>query len=194
MRKTALMVGILVASLTMAANAQQMSQSRGEDEKAIRLVVDAFTKAYNSGDAKTIASLFVADGEIVNEEGESVQGREGIERTFVEIFKANPKSQIKVSIQSLRFVSPTVAMEDGVSTVSRKSGEPAERNRYTVVHVKQDGVWRMASARDLPDEAAPAEEEVKQLQWLIGEWVDESPDRAGRHFLSLGRRPPLDLE
>ena len=34
----------------------------------------------------------------------------------------------------------------------------------------------MASARDLPDEAASAEEEIEQLQWLIGEWVDESPD------------------
>ena len=152
-----------------------MSQSRVDDEKAIHLVIEAFTKAYNSGDAKAIASLFVADGEIVNEEGESVQGREGIERTFAAIFKANPKSQIKVSIQSLRFVSPSVAMEDGVSTVTRQSGQPAERSRYTVVHVKQDGAWRMASARDLPDEEASAEEEVKQLQWLIGEWVDESP-------------------
>jgi uncharacterized protein (TIGR02246 family) len=176
MRKTALIVGVLVAALTAAATAQQMSQSRGEDEKAIRLVVDAFSKAYNSGDAKTIASLFVADGEIVNEEGEIVQGREGIQRTFADIFKAHPKSQIKVSIQSLRFVGPAVAMEDGRSTVVQQPEGQAERSRYTVVHVKQDGVWRMASARDLPDEAAPAEEEVKQLHWLIGEWVDESPD------------------
>jgi hypothetical protein len=59
--------------------------------------------------------------------------------------------------------------------VTHSPGEPAERNRYTVVHVKEEGGWRMASARDLPDEAALAEEEVKQLEWLIGDWIDESP-------------------
>ena len=34
----------------------------------------------------------------------------------------------------------------------------------------------MASARDLPDVASSASEEIKQLDWLIGQWVDESPD------------------
>jgi uncharacterized protein (TIGR02246 family) len=171
MRKAMLMAGVLAALLTATAAAQQK-----EDEQAIRLAVESFTKAYNDGDAKAIAALFVAAGEIVNEEGESSQGREAIERVFADVLKAHPKSQIKVSVGSIRFVAPSVALEDGTSVVTRQSGQAAERNRYMVVHVKQDGVWRMASARDLPDETASAEEELKQLQWLIGRWVDESPD------------------
>ena len=171
MRKAMVMAGVLAAALAATAAAQQK-----DDEQAIRRVVDAFTKAYNGGDAKAIAALFLAGGEIVNEEGESVQGREAIERVFAEIFQAHPKAQIKVAVQSIRFLSPSLAVEDGTSTVTHPSGQRAERNRYTVVHVKQDGAWRMASARDLPDEAASAEEELKQLRWLIGDWVDESPD------------------
>ena len=34
----------------------------------------------------------------------------------------------------------------------------------------------MASARDLADETASASEQLNQLKWLIGDWVDESPD------------------
>jgi uncharacterized protein (TIGR02246 family) len=169
------MAGVLVAALTAIASAQEKTQGRSEDETAIRQVVDMFAKAYNGGDAKAIAALFLPEGEIVNEQGDVSQGREAIERVFGEVFKAHAKSEIKVSIQSLRFLGPSVAMEDGVTTVIHEPGQPAERSRYTVVHVKQDGAWRMASARDLPDEAASAEEELKQLQWLIGDWVDESP-------------------
>jgi uncharacterized protein (TIGR02246 family) len=160
------------AATAEAATADQASR---EEEKAIRAEVDAFIKAYNAHDAKTLAALFVAGGEIVNEAGESVHGREAIQQTFAAIFQAQPKSQISVSIQSIRLLSPSMAMEDGTTTVTGKSGEGPEHNRYMVVHVKQDGRWQMASARDLPDEEASAGEELKQLGWLIGQWVDESP-------------------
>ena len=184
--------GVLVAAMTAAAAAQQTTptrpttgpaagpkatapaQTRQDDEKAIRAVVEAFTKAYNAGDAKTAATLFLANGELVNEEGESIQGQAAIEHVFNDIFQAHPKSQIQVSIQSIRFVSDSLAIEDGTTTVTRASDQPVVRNRYTVVHAKQDGKWRMASARDLPDEPSGSDE-IKQLGWMIGQWIDESP-------------------
>ncbi len=171
-----MMVGALAAALTATAAAQQKAAQPNPDEQAIRQVAEGFVKAYNAGDAKAIAGLFIAGGEVVNEEGENVQGHEGIQRVFAQIFQAHPKSQIKIAIASIRLLSPSLAVEDGVSTVTHSSDQPSERSPYTVVHVKQDGQWRMASARDLPAEAESAEEELKQLQWLIGDWVDESPD------------------
>ena len=146
------------------------------DEKAIRLAAEAFAKAYNAGDAKAIAALFVADGEIVNEEGQSTQGREGIERTFAEIFKEHPKTHMDLATGSIRFVGPDMAFEDGVATAIDEPGEPAERSPYTVAYTKQDGKWLTASAKDLPDAPPTPEEQLKQLEWMIGDWVDESPD------------------
>ncbi len=158
MRQTLTLAGVLVvAVMAIPATAQQKSEPDrpagvlAEDEQAIRLAAASFVEAYNAGDAKAVAALFMERGEIVNEEGESVQGRAGIERTFAEIFQTHPKSQIKVTVQSVRFVSPTLAMEDGTSTVTHPSGERTEHNRYTLVHVKEEGRWRLASARDLPD-------------------------------------------
>ena len=73
------------------------------------------------------------------------------------------------------FSNPTTAVEDGTSTVTAPSGQVIEQNRYMVVYAKQDGAWRMATARDLPGEQASSAAELKDLQWLIGNWVDETP-------------------
>ena len=146
------------------------------DEAAIRRVVDAFTKAYDAGDSKAIGALFIPEAEIISEDGTTQQGRDAIETEFADIFKQHPKATIKSDVKSIRFVSPTLAIEEGTSIVTHDPDEPAEHTRYEVVHVKQAGVWRMASARDLPDEEETAKEELDQLHWLIGDWVDEDPD------------------
>jgi uncharacterized protein (TIGR02246 family) len=150
--------------------------AREADEKAIRLVADAFAKAYNAHDAKAVANLFTADAQLVDEEGDVVQGRAEIARVFSGIVAEYPQAKITVAIKAIRFVGPGVAVEDGSTTVVNRPNEPGELSRYTVVHVKQEGKWLMASARDLPADSAAAEEQLKQLQWLVGEWVDESPD------------------
>ncbi len=147
-----------------------------QDEKAIRLAVEAVAKAYIAGDAKAIASLFVADGEIVSEEGQSTQGREGIKQVFAGIFKEHPKTHMDLAVGSVRFIGADLAVEDGMATVTNAPDEPADRGPYTAVHARQDGKWLMASVRDLPDEAPAPEEQLKQLRWMIGDWVDESPE------------------
>jgi uncharacterized protein (TIGR02246 family) len=146
------------------------------DEAAIRHVVDAFTKDYDAGDSKAIGALFVPDAEIVSEDGTTQQGRDAIEAEFADVFKQHPKAKIQVDVKSIRFVSPTLAIEEGTSIVTHDPEEASEHTRYEVVHVKQAGTWQMASARDLPDEEASAQEELLQLRWLIGDWVDEDPD------------------
>ncbi len=147
-----------------------------QDKKAIRLAAEAFAKAYNAGDAQTIARLFVVGGEIVNEEGQSTEGRESIEQEFTVIFKEHPKTHMDLAIESIRFIGSDMAIEDGMATVTHEPDEPAQRSPYSVTYARQDGKWLTASARDLPDDTPTPEEQLKQLQWMIGEWVDESPE------------------
>ena len=147
-----------------------------QDETSVRLAAEAFAKAYNAGDAKVIAQLFAADGEIVSEEGQPTQGREGIERVFAGIFKEHPRTHMDLVIGSIRFIGPDMAVEEGVATVTHGPNESAQRSPYSVVYARQDGKWLTASARDLPDDTPTPEEQLKQLQWMIGEWVDESPE------------------
>lgn len=177
MHKTLVLFGgltVLLVAAAFAAETPEQSTPLSADEQAVRLVADAFVKAYNAGDAKALAALFVADGEIVNDAGESRQGQAAIEQAFGEFFRTHAKAKIAVSTESVRVLSPTMAVEDGDSTVTSSSGKTIERNRYMVVYAKQDGQWKMATARDLPAESASAAEELKDLKWLVGNWVDQT--------------------
>lgn len=168
-----LAIGAIDAPTPQSTNAP--SQASASDDQAIRLLAESFVKAYNVGNAKTIAAMFVANGEIVNAARESVQGQKAIEIAFGQCFKNHPKSKIATTIESIRLLNPTTAVEDGTSTVTVPSGQVIEQNRYMVVYAKQDGAWRMATVRDLPGQPASAAAELKDLQWLNGEWVDETP-------------------
>ena len=148
--------------------------TRDADEKLVRQIAENFEKAYNAHDAKALSALFTADAEIVSEFGTVTQGRADIGKAFASIFDDYPETKISVAIKSIRMVSPGVAIEDGTTTTINDPGEAEELSRYTVVHVRQDGKWLMASARDLSEEAS--EESLAQLEWMVGDWVDESPD------------------
>ena len=152
------------------------SEARPADEKEIRQIVDAFVKSYNAHDAQAIAALFTSDGMTTDEEGNVTKGRKDIERIFAGIFKEHPATQIENAIESIQFVGPTEAIEVGTATIAHDKDTPAEKSRYQVVHVKKEGKWQMASATDLPEDVWTGEDQLKQLEGLIGEWVDESPD------------------
>jgi uncharacterized protein (TIGR02246 family) len=171
---------VMWAAVAIPARAAEQttapSPAQSPDEQAIRRVIEAFATAYNAGDAATLAALFTPTAEIVDSDGHRSEGRAAIEKVFAGIFQAHPKSRIQFAVDSIRFVSPTVAMEDGVAVVTDAEGQFLERTRYTTVHMKDEGEWRMASARDLAEGPSADGEPLKQLEWLIGDWVDESPD------------------
>ncbi len=146
------------------------------DEKAIHQLIDEVEKAYNAADAKGVADLFTEDAELVDEDGNVTHGRAAIEELFAAAFEAKPGAKMTIEVDSIRSIGPGLLVEDGTTVVTVTPGELPERSRYTVVHIKQDGKWRMASARDISPIAPSNVERLQQLEWLIGEWVDESPE------------------
>jgi uncharacterized protein (TIGR02246 family) len=146
---------------------------RSADEAAIRANVAQFVKAYNAGDAKAVAALFTPDAQIVDKEGNAAEGREAIAQTFADLFAATPQKRIEVFVDSIRFVGADLAMEVGSTKETPAPNEPPEYDRYTVLHVKRDGKWQMALARDEEGPAPTCHEELRPLAWLVGEWVDD---------------------
>src|SRR5262245_54476065 len=147
------------------------------DEEAIRANVAAFVHAYNARDAKAIAALFLPEAQIIDEDGNTLQGREAIEQTFADIFEDEPEGKIEVTLDSIRFIGTAFAIETGSTTTVSAPGETPEHNRYTVAHVKtRDGRWLMALARDTEGDTPTVQERLQPLAWLIGDWMDESPD------------------
>jgi uncharacterized protein (TIGR02246 family) len=146
---------------------------RSADEAAIRANVTEFVRAYNAGDAKAVAALFTKDGVIVDKDEDTTQGRAAIEKNFADLFAAAPRKRIEVSVESIRFLGPDLALEIGTTKEIFAPGEPPDYDRYTVLHVKHDGKWQMALARDAEGPPPTGHEQLRPLAWLVGEWIDD---------------------
>ena len=144
------------------------------DEAAIRAVVDRFTKAFNAGDARAIARMHTPNARVIDLAGEVIEGREAIEREYTGLFHDNPGATIEIKVEDLRLIGPDAAVEEGTTRVIPKDGTPIV-NRYSAVDVKRDGEWLLASVRESASEMT-THERLRELEWMLGEWVDESGD------------------
>jgi uncharacterized protein (TIGR02246 family) len=164
-----------------APPASQATPGREADENAIRATADTFVKAFNAGDAKAVGALWAVDAEYTDESGESYQGRAAIQKEYADMFKEHRGATMTVTIESIRFLGPDIAVEKGIAKV--KLADDSLGARYTVVHARRDGKWIMVVGRDAPYVPGSNEDYLKDLDWLIGDWRPEAKDRPLRlHF------------
>ena len=78
--------------------------------------------------------------------------------------------------ESLRFLGTDVAIEEGTASLSTGADTPPRSNRYSVIYARQGGRWLHARIRDEPEEDVPAHDRLQELEWMLGEWVNESDD------------------
>jgi uncharacterized protein (TIGR02246 family) len=137
---------------------------------AVRKTAEEFARAFNKGDARAVAALWTKDGEYVGPDGEPLRGREAIERAYAAFFKNNPKARVEVRIESVRVLGRSAALEEGALKLRRPGDREPGESRYSVLHVRADDGWRMASVREwMPN---PAElVSLKDVEWLVGDWV-----------------------
>ncbi len=125
-----------------------------------------------------MAALYT-DGAITidEEEGERTEGREAIRAKLAGSFADNPGSTIAIQVDSRRFLGPETALEEGRAVITPAAGRGTpETSRFTAIYVKQNGKWLQAAVRDEPDRDLTPHDRLKELEWMIGEWVNESQD------------------
>src|SRR5262249_22454495 len=83
---------------------------------------------------------------------------------------------------SLRFITPDVAIEDGVTEVFPADGGPPSRARFSNVHVKKNGQWLLSSVKDSVFTPPSNYEHLRALEWAIGEWASESTQGPVEHI------------
>jgi uncharacterized protein (TIGR02246 family) len=164
---------LLVAGVGYALVAQDKAgpaKTADAAEAGVKQVAAAFRKAFDAGDAKAVAALWTADAEYTGPDGETVRGRDAIEKMYAEVFKAHPKATAEAKSGSVRALGRRLAAAEGTLTVrAPNSPEPGE-TRYSALLVREDDGWKLASIREwLPDPALDVS--PTDLQWLIGEWT-----------------------
>ena len=160
-------------------NSSARSDEPSADEAAIRKAVQSYVEAFNRKDAKKLAAHWSSDGVYTSRlSGEQITGRPALEAEFASQFEQVQDAQLEVTVDSIEFVSPNVALEEGTATVIRPKDIP-DKSSYSAVHVKRDGKWLIDRVTEEDEEDEETEivshyEQLKELEWMIGEWIDDA--------------------
>jgi uncharacterized protein (TIGR02246 family) len=181
------------ASIMFSAFCQHSTANATADEDAIRRSADEFVDAYDHANAENVAALWAPDGEYMVGHN-SVKGRDAIAKLYGEFFRAHPGSKMKIAIESIRAVAPNVVIEKGTASVSESANGPPSASAYTAVHVKQGDKWLMASVQESELPSVTIDRNLKELDWLVGEWTAKKGDQTltlaadwlvEKHFLRI---------
>lgn len=173
MKRGMLVVAAFAGWLASACGAEADRQAA--DEAMIRKAVESYVAAFNQGDAKALAALWSPEAVYTNPaSGEQAVGREAIEKQFATIFADAKGIKLEAQTDSVRFVSPNVAVEQGTAKVLRPDQAPDE-SEYTAVYVQREGQWLLdrVTEEDVPAPVPSHYEQLKELEWMIGRWVDQ---------------------
>ncbi|EAQ81160.1 YybH family protein [Blastopirellula marina] len=151
-------------------------------EEEITANVVSYIAAFNAADPDRLAEHWAKNAEyLCRTTGEKVVGRDAIRRQFAERCEQGDLPELTVEIDSIRFVKPDVAVEEGTARISH-SGETPKLLSYTAIHVKEDKTWKLDSVHEtiISDQLSSepqvslARQQLEPLAWLVGRWVDDS--------------------
>jgi uncharacterized protein (TIGR02246 family) len=164
------------AAVATAAKVAAPTAKEAEGAKAIASLVATFTKAFNAGDSAAAAATFTEDALVVDEQGQRTEGRARIQDSLAASFADSPRATIAIETEALRFLGPDTALEEGRTTITPARGGTPEISRFTVVYVKHDGRWLQSAVRDEHAHDLSPHDRLKELEWLVGDWINESQD------------------
>lgn len=125
------------------------------NDEAIRKLYDGFTAAWNRHDPKAMARFWSLDGDTTEPDGMVAKGRDEVEKHFaIEQSTAMKNSQLKLTVNSVWFVSADVALVDGTYIVLNAldpNGQPLppRKGLVSAVLIKEAGTWQVAASRSM---------------------------------------------
>jgi uncharacterized protein (TIGR02246 family) len=147
------------------------------DEAQVGKSLGDFVAAFNEKNAEKLASCWTETATHTDREtGERTEGRASIQADFTKIFAAQPAIRLSATLTRVKMVTTDVAQVEGQATVIGGDGIPVE-SVFTGILIRSEDKWLFDSIEETaaPIPATPADA-LQQLEWLIGEWTDESGD------------------
>ena len=118
------------------------------DEAAIREVVSKYVDARERIDPKAVEELFTSDADQLVSSGEWRKGRDAVVQGTMASSR-NSGGRRSVTVESVRFVTPDVAIADGRYELTGLSGG-ASRSMWTTLVLKRTNKgWRISAIRNM---------------------------------------------
>jgi uncharacterized protein (TIGR02246 family) len=173
----------LFCGFLCAASFGKLEPAQNDKEgDAIQKQGEAFLEAFQKGDAKAVAGFWAEDGDYTDLTARRLKGRDEIEKAFTEFFAANKGLKLRIDSESLRFLTPDAAVEEGTCEVFPADGGFPSKARFTNLHVRKDGKWLLASVKDSVYTPPSNAGHLSGLDWMIGEWASEGSGTEVEHI------------
>jgi uncharacterized protein (TIGR02246 family) len=115
-----------------------------QDKTAIQKLNDAWTAAFNKGDAAGVAAMYAEDAYVLPPGSDIVKGRAAIEAFWRQA--AQQLGDAKLTTLDVLPLGPDAAREIGIVTLRTKGQPPQEVvGKYAVVWRKIGGEWKLAT-------------------------------------------------
>jgi uncharacterized protein (TIGR02246 family) len=150
-----------------------LGAARAEDPAAIRSRAQEFIKTLSSGNAEVVAAFWTPSGEYARE-SLTLRGRDNIRKAYAEHFKKKPSGQLSILDDTVRFLSDTVAVQEGTLAVERDNPTDCVRSKCSALWVNSEGKWLLGILREEPEGPSLAE-----LAWMVGDWTFKSDKGEG---------------
>jgi len=174
-----MLIGIAADRCSAQAPGGRVAEAspRQADEAAVRAAAQAYLDALGRGDGQALAAMWTVDGDIVDDDGRVMNGRETVAATVPTDAAARPKFDLRET--SLRFLSTDVALEDGEVQVTPPGSTTVHTGHFTALWVRQSGAWKLAGLRESRIDGSADAPKLADLAWMLGDWtvVDEPTGR-----------------
>jgi uncharacterized protein (TIGR02246 family) len=122
-------------------------------EKDILALYNQWLQAWNERNAKAMATLVAADGNITGFDGSQMNGPAEVEASLQPIFANHPTAAYVCKVRVVKQLAPGVALLRavvGMVPPGKNDINPAVNAIQTLVAVVEDGVWKLASFQNTP--------------------------------------------
>lgn len=129
---------LLAASLSFAAG----------PEAAIRAAVQRYVDIREHPDPEALTNLFTAKADQLVSSGEWRKGREAVVKGTIAASQREAGKRT-ITIESIRFLTKTVAIADGRYDLMDAAGNPTRRMWTSIVLTREHTGWQIAAIRNM---------------------------------------------
>jgi uncharacterized protein (TIGR02246 family) len=182
------LVGAIIATAApslVGAPEQQQPQNvaesnvAGADRAQIADALAAVEKCFNDHDAKGLVALWKRDGRFIGPHGERIVGRENIETAFRSFFAEHKDSKLRLRIVDLHRLTDDAQMVEAIADVTPAPESLEGEPRSTILLVRSKDGWQIDTIKESAGDAASHAVHLKDLGWLVGNWVGTALNTPG---------------
>lgn len=143
-----------------------------------RQMMDEYVATFNRHDANALGTYWTDDAIYTNLITDiTIEGKAALINEFKTWFEEKKGEKLEVKLIDVKVIEPGRVEEKGAFRLTLKDNPTPIENIFKAVLVEQNGKLLFDEVYQIEIDEVPSHyTKLKELEWLVGEWVDADPD------------------